>query len=188
VIAPAGAALPLVLGNFDGELPGASANAPFTFPIDRLIRTGTGPFTWSVAPATPPAVNALPPGMMLVSATNGTDSYLAGTPTTPGDYQFVLMVTDSSTPQHSLTVPLSLSVSPIALTPDSLPAGKAGVPYSQTLAPAGGTAPYWVSLYPASDLPVGLTFAGGMLSGTPTSAGNYLLAFFATDGAGHELF
>jgi len=188
VIAPAGAALPLVLGNFDGDLPGASAGAPFAFPIDRLIRTGTGPFTWTVAPAAPGTVNALPPGMMLISGTNGTDSYLAGTPTTPGEYEFVLMVADSSTPQHSLTVPFSLPVSFLALTPDSLAPGKAGVPYTKALVPSGGTPPYAVSLYPPSDLPAGMTFSGGMLSGVPTSPGNFLLAVIAKDSVGHELF
>jgi len=186
VIAPAGAALPLVLTNFDGELPGASAGSPFTFPIDRLIRTGAGPFTWTVAPAVPPAVNALPPGMTIFAGSNGVDSFLAGTPTTPGEYTFSLVVTDSNA--QSLTVPFSLEVSNLALTPDSLLPGKTGVPYSQTLVPSGGTAPYSVTLYGASDLPVGLSFSNGIITGTPSSAGNYLIAAIVGDAAGHFLF
>ena len=78
----------------------------YTFPIDRLIRTGAGPFTWTVAPAVPPAVNALPPGMTIFAGTNGVDSFLGGTPTTPGNYTFSLVVTDSSV-RKSLTVPFT---------------------------------------------------------------------------------
>ena len=48
-------------------------------------------------------------GVVLVSGTNGTDSYLAGTPTTPGDYRFTVVVTDGSAPQQSVTVPMTLS-------------------------------------------------------------------------------
>ena len=188
VIAPAGAKLPLVLGNFDGDLPGASAGLLSHSRFDRFIRTGTGPFTWTVAPATPPAVNALPPGMTLVSGSNGTDSYLAGTPTTPGDYSFELVVADSSAPPQSLRVQMTLSVSRLALTPDSLPPGRAGIPYSQALVPSGGTAPYSVSLYAPSDLPSGLSLSGNLLSGTPVGAGNYLVCVIVTDAAGNSLF
>jgi hypothetical protein len=167
-IAPAGATLPLVRA-ISEDLFGAAAGVPYAFPLDRIIRAGTGPYTWTVAPAVPPAVNALPPGMTIINGTNGVDSYLAGTPTTPGSYNFSLIVSDSSSPQQSLTVAISMTVSEIALTPDSLPPAKAGVPYLQTLVPSGGTGPYSVKLYPASDLPAGLTFSNGVISGTPSA-------------------
>ena len=54
--------------------------------------------------------------------------------------------------------------------------------------PSGGTAPYSVTLYAASDLPVGLSFSNGVITGTPSSAGNYLIAAIVGDAAGHFLF
>ena len=186
-IAPAGAPLPLGRA-ISEDLFGAAAGVPYAFPLDRILRGGTGPYTWTVAPALPPAVNALPPGMTIINGTNGVDSYLSGTPTTPGTHDFSLVVSDSSSPQQSLTVGLSMTVSEIALTPDSLPPAKAGVPYSKTLVPSGGTGPYSVKLYPASDLPAGLTFSNGVISGPPSGAGNYLIVVMASDAAGHEQF
>jgi hypothetical protein len=63
----------------------------------------------------------------------------------------------------------------LPITPDNLPLGKVGVPYSQHFSSPGGQPPFTVSLAPGSDaLPPGLTLASdGTLSGTPTSAGTY---------------
>ena len=53
------------------------------------------------------------------------------------------------------------------------------MPYSQTLAATGGTAPYsWTA---TGDLPPGLALAGGVISGTPTAPGSFSFTVQASD-------
>ncbi len=62
-----------------------------------------------------------------------------------------------------------------------LPPGSAGQSYSLTLAPTGGTSPYYNSVSSGS-LPSGLTLtSAGILSGTPQSAGLYSFSVQSTD-------
>jgi hypothetical protein len=77
----------------------------------------------------------------------------------------------------------SLGTCPLAaISPDTLPTGTVGVPYSSTMSASGGTPPYsnwgWSSSaipgVTASNLPPGLTIStAGVISGTPTTAGTY---------------
>jgi thermitase len=61
---------------------------------------------------------------------------------------------------------------PLTVATSSLPAGREGMAYEQTLAAFGGTEPYTWSLLSGS-LPLGLTLsAAGVISGTPTRAGS----------------
>ncbi len=70
------------------------------------------------------------------------------------------------------------------ITTLSLPNGEVAVPYSQTLARSGGTAPFVWSLASGA-LPPGLTLsAGGLLSGTPTMSGAYTFSVTVTDANG----
>ncbi|MFA5401208.1 MAG: right-handed parallel beta-helix repeat-containing protein [Dehalococcoidia bacterium] len=65
-------------------------------------------------------------------------------------------------------------------TTSPLPNGGTGIPYSQTLAATGGTAPYsWYNYY---NLPAWLTVStGGVVSGTPAAAGLYTFEVQARD-------
>jgi hypothetical protein len=55
---------------------------------------------------------------------------------------------------------------------------------SYQLNPCCGTAPYTFTIYSGS-LPPGLTLSsGGLISGTPTTAGEYLVCFTVTDSVG----
>jgi hypothetical protein len=61
--------------------------------------------------------------------------------------------------------------SPPSITTTSLPAWTVGVPYSQTLAATGGTAPYTWTITSGA-LPTGLSLSSsGIISGTPTTVG-----------------
>jgi hypothetical protein len=66
------------------------------------------------------------------------------------------------------------------ITPTTLPPAVNGTAYMQTLTVAGGTAPYTWSM-PVGVPPAGLTFAAGVLSGTPTAAAFADLTVLVTD-------
>ena len=72
----------------------------------------------------------------------------------------------------------------ITLAPPTLPPGTVGVAYSQQITASGSTGPYTFSVA-SGTLPAGLTLtAGGLLSGTPTTAGSSPVTIQATDGIG----
>jgi hypothetical protein len=79
-----------------------------------------------------------------------------------------------------------VSASPVpSITTATLPTGAVGQPYSATLQAAGGTGALAWSLTPTSEtLPPGLNLsAGGVISGTPTSAGTRTLTVQVQDSA-----
>src|SRR5262249_8667003 len=71
---------------------------------------------------------------------------------------------------------------PSISTASPLPGGTVGAAYTQTLSATGGTPSYVWSLAVGS-LPSGLSLSGGVLSGTPTTAGQYSFTLTVTDGA-----
>jgi len=133
------------------------------------VTGGTTPYTWSISSG------ALPGGLSL-GQSNGV---ISGTPTTSGQFTFTAMVTDSTSPtpqtatqSFSFTI-AAASSQPPSVTTTSLPGGTVGSAYSATLGATGGTIPYTWSIS-AGTLPAGLnlTASSGVISGTPTSAGN----------------
>jgi hypothetical protein len=139
------------------SLPNGEIGVPYS---TSLAGTGgTPPYTWTLS------VGALPNGLGLSAA--GT---ISGTPTLPaGTSSFTVQLTDAATATASKG--LSILVQPaVAITTASLPNGAVGVGYSQQLAATGGQAPLTWSLA-GGVLPTGLTLnAGGLVSGTPTTA------------------
>lgn len=125
---------------------------------------------------------ALPAGLSL--SANGT---ISGTPTAGGTFNFTVTATDASTGAGapfagSRAYTLTVGIPVITITPSgALPAGTMGQAYAQTLTASGGTAPYAFAVN-AGTLPAGLTLTtGGVLSGTPTQAGNFSFTIAATD-------
>jgi hypothetical protein len=75
-------------------------------------------------------------------------------------------------------------IADLVITTTSLPGGTAGTAYSQTLAATGGQTPYTWSMNGGS-LPAGLSLsAGGVISGTPTTANTYNFTVRVTDSQG----
>ncbi|GLW93999.1 putative Ig domain-containing protein [Actinokineospora globicatena] len=71
---------------------------------------------------------------------------------------------------------------PTTVTQPGNQSGTVGTPASLTLSATGGTAPY---TWTASGLPAGLSVStGGVISGTPTTAGNYTVTVTATPATG----
>jgi hypothetical protein len=122
---------------------------------------GITPYTWSLPGG------GLPPGLNLSST-----GVISGTPTATGTFSFGVQVDDSEPSGQVAQGELTITVSAIGITTQSLPAAAINVPYSQTLAAVGGTQPYTWTLSSGS-LPAGLTLSSaGVISGTPTAAGS----------------
>jgi hypothetical protein len=72
---------------------------------------------------------------------------------------------------------------PVCITTTTLPSGTVSVPYSATLASAGGTPPYTYSLSSGS-VPPGLALSpSGKVTGTPTVSGTFAFTIKVTDSA-----
>ena len=111
-----------------------------------------------------------PPGLSLDPATG----IISGTPTASGSFSFSVSLTDSSAPTPTLAVrALTITIAvPLVITTTSLHDGVIGVAYSQTLAATDGNSTFTWSLA-SGILPGGLTISPtGVISGTPTTAGN----------------
>jgi hypothetical protein len=151
-----------------GTLPNAAPNASYSQTLSAA--GGTAPYTWALT------AGALPAGLTLSPT-----GVIAGTPTASGSFNFTATVTDSlsakATQQFSLVVGSGLT-----FTTTSLPGGKSGTPYSQTLAVTGGTSPYTFAKT-AGTLPPGIALSGDTLSGTPTTNGTYTFTIQVTDSA-----
>lgn len=156
-----------------GTLPAATAYDSYSVAV--TAAGGVGPHSFAVT------TGALPAGITL--AAGGT---LAGTPTASGTFNFTVTATDSSTgtgpargaKAYALTV--NAPTLP-TITPATVPAGTAGVAYSQQLSGSTGVAPYTFTF--SGTLPIGMTLTpAGLLSGTPTQAGTFPLNVTVTDG------
>jgi hypothetical protein len=132
---------------------------------------GDGNYIWSIT--------GLPAGMTLDANTG----VVSGTPTAAGSFGGTLALNDllGDTP---FTTPYSLTINaaPSITTSSPLPSGTRLNPYSTTLAGTGGTGAYTWS---ATGLPAGLSIgAGGVISGTPTTAATSVVAVTMTDATG----
>jgi hypothetical protein len=133
---------------------------------------------------------ALPPG--LTWSQSGSGVLISGTPTRAGEYRFWLSVTDvpgqvswcsdnhSADRQFQLTVVQGLQ---IVQRQNSLPAGQTNTSYNMQLSASGASSVTWsVS---SGSLPAGLTLnpSSGLISGTPTQAGDSTFQVKVTDGS-----
>jgi hypothetical protein len=153
---------------------GAVASA---YSVTLTAAGGTAPYTWALVSGT------LPAGLSL----NG--AVISGTPTAVSSVSLTFQVTDSATPSHNVVQKaLSLTINAAsgltALWTDPLPNGYVGVPYSFTLAAAGGVPPYTFAVQTGT-LPggLGLNASTGVISGTPTTISMEAVTFTVTDSA-----
>jgi hypothetical protein len=146
-------------------------NQQFNQPI--LASGGAGPYSFIVTSGT------LPPGLELAPG-----GVLVGLPTVQGSYTFSVRATDTNGCSGTRTYTQTITCQIVTMTPGSLPSAQIGVAYNQVLTANGGTAPYTYSVNGGS-LPTGLTLtASGVLSGTPTAAGDFTFGIKATDAGG----
>jgi large repetitive protein len=165
--------LPPAPGINPATLPGGNVGTPYNQSVS--VTGGLGPYAWSISSGTRPAGVNFTPGT--------TSATLSGIPTTAATYTFTVMVTDSSNPPQSASVPYTVVIGgilPLSITTTSLPGGAYNTAYGPVAITAtGGYAPY---SFGATGLPAGLTLSSaGSLSGTPTAAGSFSVTITVTD-------
>jgi Ice-binding-like/Putative Ig domain len=135
---------------------------------------GTAPYSFVVSSG------ALPTGLVL----NPTTGAITGSPTTVGTFNFTITATDANgcIGSRPYTVTIAAPGCPvITLSPATLPPGRVGTQYSQTITATGGTPPHAFTVA-SGTLPAGLVLnpATGVLSGIPTQAGLFTFTVQAT--------
>ncbi len=126
---------------------------------------------------------SLPAGMTLDPVTG----VISGTPTVPGPVNIQVQVQDST--GATTTTPYTFVVNglPLIVSPNSLPNWTVNQPYpTKTVVMSGGTPGYSNFVVSTGTLPAGLTLnpTTGVISGTPTSIGNYTLQIQGQDSTG----
>lgn len=136
-------------------------------------------FSYTITATDNPATytaTGLPPGLTLKPGTN----FITGTPTTAGQYNVLITASNNlGTDAETLVITIK-PVSPV-LTPGQSTRGVVGTPFTYQV-----TATNNPVAYSASALPPGLTInpQSGLISGTPTAAGNYVVTINATNDGG----
>ena len=154
------------------------ANTSTSYSVSLIAAGGQPDYVWSLVSA-----GTLPQGLSL-SASAGT---ITGTPTQAGTFNFAIRVTDQASRQATRTFTLVV-LGPLTIsTPAGLPEAAVGAAYSQQIQVTGGLQPY--SFQVSSEaLPPGITLnqSTGLLSGTPTAAGNFSFGVSVVDSQENE--
>lgn len=127
----------------------------------------TAPITYTLASGT------LPPGITLDS--NG---LISGVPSASGSYSFAVRATGTDGTYTQRTYSLGV----VEISPGSLPSGTTNSPYAAVISVTGMDSPTF-SVFGA--LPPGLSLHpfSGVISGTPTTAGDSVFTISVTDGS-----
>ncbi len=150
----------------------ADAVKNFSYSVQLEAEGGAEPYEWSVQ-----SDSTLPAGLSL-SATG----LLSGDPSVIGDFTFTLVVEEGGGFTDAKEFALSVQPSLKILTPETLPTAVVGLPYQVGLQADEGAAPYEWDMV-SGTLPVGLVLsAAGVISGTPTGAGDATVTIAVTDG------
>ncbi|MDI6767700.1 MAG: putative Ig domain-containing protein [Bacteroidota bacterium] len=143
-----------------------TVNTPYSQMI--IASGGTSPYTF-----------ALSSGLLPNGITMSSSGIFSGTPTIVGNYSFSITVTDAQDCQATESYSIVINCPTISLS--SLSNGTVGVTYNQSIVASNGTSPYSFNIT-GGNLPTGLTLSNdGLLSGTPTAAGDFTFTVTATD-------
>jgi large repetitive protein len=145
------------------------------YPQQTLTATGgVAPYTWALTSGT------LPAGLTFNAGVIG------GTPTAAATSSLTVQVTDSAknTATKTLGIIIAAATPPVptlTISSPTLPPGTVGVAYTQAGPVAtGGTPPYTYTLTSTNNLGLSIS-KSGVISGTPTAAGEVLLNVVVTD-------
>ncbi|PYT19783.1 MAG: hypothetical protein DMG57_44250, partial [Acidobacteria bacterium] len=124
---------------------------------------GSTPYHWLVVAGT------IPSGLLLNPATGA----ISGTPTTGGNFNFGVQVTDNASANSTKNFSISI-VSSLVITTTSLPDSTVGGTYSQTVVVSGGKPPYaWSTSAGAIAPGLSLSPSDGTITGSPKTAGTF---------------
>lgn len=150
----------------------AKRDTPYTQQL--VVYGAAGPGSWYVGGG-----STLPPGLSLSD-----QGEISGTPTQPGNYTMTIFVETGDTPPVSASRSFVLPVLGFTLG-NQLGDCLRDNPFAVDLNAVGGTGPYRFAVASGSSLPAGLVLnaSSGLLSGTPTEAGNYNFTLEVSDSA-----
>ncbi|HTC89345.1 MAG TPA: putative Ig domain-containing protein [Bryobacteraceae bacterium] len=168
-----------------GTAPNGTVGIAYSVQLTETEVVGVAaPVTWSVAQG------ALPPGLTLDSTTTSTTTFITGTPTAAGTYQFEIEATYPEDPPdtQSYTIVVAAACVPVIVPASPFPSGDVGLTYTRinlTVTGCGGaqyTYAVQQSSFAPSTFPPGLNLStNGTLSGTPTTKGTYSFIITITD-------
>ncbi|HNI83984.1 MAG TPA: Ig domain-containing protein [Ottowia sp.] len=144
---------------------------PFSYVL--TAKGGVPPRTWST-------LGTLPAGLSLSS-----DGVLSGTPTALGTTIVGIRVVDSTGAEVRDNMTIKVSVNALQFSAPSIALTR-NLAFSYALTASGGVPGYtWSAL---GTLPAGINLsAAGVLSGTPTALGEFIVAVQVTDSAGNSV-
>ena len=127
--------------------------------------------------------NPLPIGLTLTSA-----GLLSGTPTTPGTYNFTVKVTDSLGQSATQPVTIVIQNTQFMVTNPTPPGGLINTSYGPfQFTASGGVNPCCTWTSTGQTIPGLALSSSGMLTGTPTQAGNFTYSVQAKDAANNTV-
>jgi large repetitive protein len=135
------------------------------------VSGGNGTYSWSIENGSLPTGLAIRTDPPQPSFFNGATAGISGVATTPGNYAFTIAVTSAGQTAYQYCTWKFSKL--IVMDGGNLPPAFVGVPYSYTFTPLNAQGSVSWTLTNGSQPPPGLTFSGGVLSGTPTQAGNF---------------
>ena len=144
-------------------LPSGTVGVPYS---QLVSATGDATITWTRT------VGSLPPPLTGCNSVTGATCTISGTPTTAGTYGFTLQAANS-TGSDTKALQIVIDAAPVAPTITTscpLATGTVGVAYSQQMTATGDAPITWDLSAGAFPTPLSMTI-GGLITGTPNSAG-----------------